>query len=130
MRLPGRRAVLPLVLYLLLGAALALGINEARDQAAATVMEDTAPLVASEVAAALDEQLVSDLLEGTPADRFRLIGELQDVTRRSTTVRSLEVVDRRGETFASETFERAARRAPLPAEGLGRRRARAPHGER
>ena len=122
MRLPWRRAVLPLVLYLVLVATLAWSINEALDQAAATVMDDTAHLVASEVAAALDEQLVSDLLEGTPADRFRLIGELQDVTSRSTTVRSLEVVDRRGEIFASERFERTAGRAPLPAEVFGSRR--------
>ncbi|HXT49966.1 MAG TPA: ATP-binding protein, partial [Thermoanaerobaculia bacterium] len=121
MRLPWQRAVLPLALYLLLVAALAWWTNEALDQAAATVMDDTAHLVASEVAAALDEQLVSDLLEGTPADRFRLIGELQDVTRRSTTVHSLEVVDRSGEIFASESFERTARRAPLPAEVFGSR---------
>src|ERR1044072_388000 len=84
MRLPWRRAVLPLVLYLLLVAALAWWINEALDQAAATVMEDTAHLVASEVAAALDEQLVSDLLEGTPAARLRLIGALQDEKRPAT----------------------------------------------
>src|SRR6185436_17626134 len=117
-----QRVLLPLVIYLLLVGAFAWFANEALDAAAATVMDDTAHLVASEVAAALDEQLVSDLLEGTSADRFRLIGELQDVTRRSTTVRSLEVVDRRGEIFASERFERAARRAPPPDEVFGSRR--------
>src|SRR6185295_7055076 len=69
-----------------------------------------------------DEQLVSDLVEGQPADRYRLIGQIQDLTKRSAVVRSLEVVDSRGEIFASETFVRAARRAPLPAEVFGSRR--------
>jgi len=122
MRLPLQRAVLPLVLYLLLVAALAWWANAALDAVAARVMDDTAHLVASEVAGALDEQLVSDLVEGQPADRFRLIGQIQDLTKRSAVVRSLEVVDSRGEIFASENFVRAARRAPLPAEVFGSRR--------
>lgn len=122
MRLPLQRAVLPLVLYLLLVAALAWWANEALDAVAARVMDDTAHLVASEVAGALDEQLVSDLVEGRPADRFRLIGQIQDLTKRSAVVRSLEVVDSRGEIFASESFVRTARRAPLPAEVFGNRR--------
>ena len=121
MRLPLQRAVLPLVLYLLLVAALAWWANAALDAVAATVMDDTTHLVASEVAAALDEQLVSDLAEGKPADRFRLIGQIQDVTRRSVMVRSLEVVDSRGEIFASESFVRTARRAPPPTQVFGSR---------
>ncbi|HEV8242349.1 MAG TPA: ATP-binding protein [Thermoanaerobaculia bacterium] len=130
MRLPLQRAVLPLVLYLLLIAALAWWANEALDAAAAAVMDDTAHLVASEVAAALDEQLVSDLLEGQPGDRFRLIGQLQQVTKRSAMVRSLEVVDGHGEIFASESFVRTARRAPVPAEVFGTRREPILHAER
>src|SRR6185369_16755025 len=117
-----QRAVLPLVLYLLLVAALAWWANAALDAVAARVMDDTAHLVASEVAGALDEQLVSDLVEGQPGDRFRLIGQLQQVTKRSAMVRSLEVVDSRGEIFASESFLRAARHASLPAEVFGSRR--------
>ena len=130
MRLPLQRAVLPLVLYLLLVAALAWWANEALDATAAAVMDNTAHLVASEVAGALDEQLVSDLVEGKPADRFRLIGQLQDLTRRSAMVRSLEVVDSRGEIFASESFVRTARRAPVPAEVFGSRRDPILHVER
>ena len=130
MRLPLQRAVLPLVLYLLLVAALGWWANEALDAVAARVMDDTAHLVASEVAGALDEQLVSDLVEGQPADRYRLIGQIQDLTKRSAVVRSLEVVDSRGEIFASENFVRATRRAPLPAEVFGSRRDPVLHLER
>lgn len=130
MRLPLQRAVLPLVLYLLLIAALAWWANAALDAVAARVMDDTAHLVASEVAGALDEQLVTDLVEGQPADRFRLIGQIQDLTKRSAMVRSLEVVDSRGEIFASENFVRATRRAPLPAQVFGSRRDPILHVER
>jgi len=130
MRLPLQRAVLPLVLYLLLVAALAWWANQALDAVSARVMDDTAHLVASEVAGALDEQLVADLVEGNPADRFRLIAQIQDLTKRSAMVRSLEVVDSRGEIFASENFLRAARRAPLPVEVFGSRRDPILHVER
>jgi signal transduction histidine kinase len=130
MRLPLQRALLPLVLYLLLVAALAWWANEALDAAASTVMDDTAHLVASEVAAALDEQLVNDLVEGKPGDRFRLIDQIRELTERSTTVRSLQVVDRQGEIFASESFVGTARRAPTPAQVFGSRREPILHGER
>jgi signal transduction histidine kinase len=130
MRLPWQRAVLPLALYLLLVAALAWWANDALDAAASTVMDDTAHLVASEVAAALDEQLVNDLVEGRPGDRFRLIDQIRELTERSATVRSLQVVDRQGEIFASESFVGTARRAPTPAEVFGSRREPILHTER
>ena len=93
-------------------------------------MDDTAHLVASEVAAALDEQLVADLVEGTPADRFRLVSQIVDLTRRSATVRSVQVVDGSGEVFASDDFTAVGRRAAPPAEVFGSRREPVLHAER
>jgi signal transduction histidine kinase len=116
MRLPLQRAVLPLLLYIIVVAVLAWWAYAALDTAAATIMEDTAGLVASEVGAALDAQAVSGLVEGTPADRFRLISQATKLTSRSATIRSAEVVDRRGEVFASDQFVAVGRRAPTPGE--------------
>lgn len=122
MRLPLQRAVLLLGLYLLVVAALAWWAKEALDTAAATIMDDTAHLVASEVAAALDEQVVADLVDGDRDGRFRLLNQISELTRRSATVRSLEVVDVRGEVFASGDFGAVGRRQPPPIQVFGERR--------
>ncbi len=119
MRLPLQRAVLPLLLYVVVVAALAWWASAALDAAAATVMEDTARLVASEVGAALDAQAVSGLVEGKPADRFRLISQVTKLTSSSSMIRSAEVVDRHGEVFASGEFVAVGRRAPTPEQVFG-----------
>src|SRR6185436_1593817 len=121
MRLALQRALLLLLLYSVVVAALAWWTNAALVATAATTMEDTARLVASEVGAAIDAQAVSGLVEGTPADRFRLISQATKLTSRSATIRSAEVVDRRGEVFASDEFVDVGRRAPTPAEVFGSR---------
>src|SRR5687767_3547533 len=110
MRLPLQRALLPLLLYVVVVAALAWWASAALDTAAATIMEDTARLVASEVGAALDAQAVSGLVEGKPADRFRLISQVTKLTSSSSMIRSAEVVDRHGEVFASGEFVAVGRR--------------------
>jgi signal transduction histidine kinase len=114
MRLPFQRAVLPFVLYLVVLAALGWWANEALDTAATTIMDETAHLVAWEVASALDDQVVAQLVEGAPDNRLRLVNQIFDLTRRSSTVRSLEVVDARGEVFASDDFIAVGRRADPP----------------
>lgn len=119
MRLPLQRAVLPLLLYVVVVAALAWWASAALDAAAATIMEDTARLVASEVGAALDAQAVSGLVEGKPADRFRLISQVTKLTSTSSMIRSAEVVDRHGEVFASGEFVAVGRRAPTPEQVFG-----------
>ncbi len=130
MRLPLQRAVLPLLLYLVVVAALAWWASAALDAAAATIMEDTARLVASEVGAALDAQAVSSLVQGTLADRLRLISQVTKLTSRSSTIRSAEVVDRHGEVFASGEFVQTGRRAPTPEQVFGSRPRRILLGER
>jgi signal transduction histidine kinase len=120
MRLSLQRAVLLLVAYLLVVAGLAWSANEALDAAATTIMDDTAHLVASEVAAALDEQVIGDLLQGDPPNRLRLLRQIFDLTRRSATVRSLEVVDERGEVFASNDFVAVGRRVAPASAVFGR----------
>jgi signal transduction histidine kinase len=114
MRLSFQRALVPLALYVLLLAGLGWWANEALDAAASAIMDDTAHLVASEVAATLDDQVVGELLQGNPANRLRLVNQIFDLTRRSDTVRSLAVVDENGEVFASDNFASVGGRAARP----------------
>lgn len=114
-----RSTALLLLLYLLAVAALAWWADEAVEDAAAEVMDETAHLVAMEVAAALDEEVIGELVAGDPANRIRLLNQLFALTRRSAMVRSLEVVDERGEVFASAQFEAIGRRLPTPREVFG-----------
>src|SRR5687767_14901127 len=109
MRLLLRSTGLLLLLYLLAVGGLAWWADAALEASAAAVMDDTAHLVASEVAAALDDEVVAELLQGDPGSRLRLLNQLFDLTRRSSMVRSLEVVDQRGEVFASGRFEQIGR---------------------
>ncbi|HEV8628995.1 MAG TPA: HAMP domain-containing sensor histidine kinase [Thermoanaerobaculia bacterium] len=109
-----QRGLLLLALYLLGVAALAWWANEALDAAATAVMDDTAHLVASEVAAALDEDVVSDLLGGDPGNRVRLLNQIFTLTRRSAMVRSVQVVDEHGEIFASSEFVSVGSRVATP----------------
>jgi signal transduction histidine kinase len=109
-----QRALLLLALYLLVVAALAWWANEVLDSTAHAVMNDTAHLVASEVAAALDEQVVTELVQGSPVNRRRLLHQIFDITRRSSMVRSLAVVDARGDVFASDDFVAVGRHLLTP----------------
>lgn len=114
MRLLLRSTGLLLAIYALVVAGLAWWTNAALEAASAAVMDDTAHLVATEVAAALDEEVVGELLGGSPANRIRLLNQIHDLTRRSAMVRSVEVVDARGEVFASDRFEAVGRRVQPP----------------
>ena len=119
MRLLLRSTGLLLAIYALVVAGLAWWTNAALEAASAAVMDDTAHLVATEVAAALDEEVVGELLGGTPANRISLLNQIYDLTRRSAMVRSVEVVDARGEVFASDRFEAVGRRVEPPARIFG-----------
>jgi signal transduction histidine kinase len=119
MRLAGQYSLLLLLFYLLAVGGLGWWARGAVDAAAATVMEDTAHLVATEVAAAVDGEVVGQLLEGAPQNRLRLLNQVFEMTQRSAVVRTLEVVDREGEVFASGQFEAIGRRLPTPAEVFG-----------
>src|SRR5688572_17392225 len=116
MRLSRQYSLLLLLFYLLAVTGLGWWARGALDAAAASVMEDTAHLVATEVAAAVDGEVVGQLLEGTPQNRIQLHHQVFDMTRRSAVVRSLEVVDRDGEVFASGQFEAIGRRLPPPSK--------------
>jgi signal transduction histidine kinase len=114
-RLARQVSLLLLISYLLAVVAIGWWARRTFDATTRRAMEDTARLVATEVAAALDEGVVAELLEGNPENRLRLLNQVFDVTRRSTMVRSLEVVDRSGEVFASGQFEAVGRQLPAPA---------------
>jgi signal transduction histidine kinase len=119
MRLAVQRGALLLAVYVAAVAALAWWLRDTVDDAARAVMDDTARLVASEVAAALDESVVTGLLQGAPADRLRLLNQTFEFTRRSTMVRSLQVVDAKGEVFASDEFIAVGRSVEPPEEIFG-----------
>lgn len=116
MRLARQYSLLLLLVYLLGVVGVGWWGDRALDAASQAVMQDTTRLVASEVAAALDEGVVVELLQGNPDNRLRLLNKVFDVTRRSAMVASLEVVDATGEVFASEQFEAVGRRTTPPAE--------------
>lgn len=110
MRLAVQRGVLLLAAYLAGVAALGWWLRATVDDEAAALMDETARLVASEVAAALDESVIAGLLQGSPAERLRLLNQTFEFVRRSTMVRSLQVVDASGEVFASDEFTAIGRR--------------------
>jgi signal transduction histidine kinase/uncharacterized membrane protein affecting hemolysin expression len=115
-RLARQYTLLLFLFYVVAVVGLGWWARGALDAASAAVMEDTAQLVAGEVAAALDEEVVNELLAGDPQSRIRLLNQLFDLTRRSQVVDSLEIVDGSGEVFASGQFEAIGRQVATPAD--------------
>ncbi len=120
MRLPLQRALWLLALYVLAVALLAWWADAALDDAAATIMDESAHLVASEVASALDDQMIDELLApASVTNRIDLLNQILDITKHSATVRFLEVVDGRGLVFASSDFVAVGRQTASPGELFG-----------
>ncbi|MBZ0111689.1 MAG: hypothetical protein K8J08_04440 [Thermoanaerobaculia bacterium] len=83
-------------------------------QASMTLMEETAHLIGSEIGNLLNDQLVDDLLHGGPSGRRTLLDQLSRLSRSSSMVLSVEVVDKEGEIFSSDRFEAIGRRLRPP----------------
>jgi signal transduction histidine kinase len=119
MRLATKSALALVVLYLALTGSLALWTDlELRSLTAAT-MERTAHLIGREVAVALKQMAVGDLLDPRPAARLRLYRSLGGMTVASQVVRSVDVVNAEGEVLASDEFRHIGTGRPTPERLFG-----------
>ena len=114
MRLSTKSALALIALYLALTGSLAVFTDlELRSLTAAT-MERTAHLIGREMAVALTQLPVGDLLDERPAARRRLYRSLGEMTVASQVVRSVDVVSGGGEVLASDEFTRIGTDRPAP----------------
>jgi len=105
MRLALKSTVALIALYLLILLGLGLWMEYELRSVASSLMEDTARLVGSEIAAAMSESALAQLLEGDPASRQRLTQIVSDLTTRSDVVASIAVVDEGGKVVVSDELE-------------------------
>jgi signal transduction histidine kinase len=104
MRLAVKSTAALVVLYLLILVCLALWMEHQLRSTANSLMEGTARLVGTEVAAAVSESALDQLLQGDPVTRERLTQVVSDLTQRSHVVASLSVVDS-GRVVVSDELE-------------------------
>jgi signal transduction histidine kinase len=114
MRLAVKSTVTLIGLYLLILAGVGLWMEHELRSVAGSLMEDTARLVGSEIAAAMSESALAQLLQGDPVTRQRLEQVVADVTARSHVVASLAVVDENGSVVVSDDME-VGRQLAMPA---------------
>jgi len=105
MRLAVKSTVALIGLYLAILCGLGLWMEYELRAVASSLMEDTARLVGSEIAAAMSESALAQLLEGDPASRQRLTQIVSDLTTRSDVVASIAVVDEGGKVVVSDELE-------------------------
>ena len=105
MRLAVKSTVTLTALYLLILGGLGLWMEYELRSVVGSVMEDTARLVGNEIAAALSESALAQLLQGDPATRQLLEQIVGDVTTRSHVVASIAVVDDSGRVVVSDDLE-------------------------
>ena len=115
MRLAVKSTVALIALYLLTLAGLVVWMEYELRSAATSLMEDTARLVGSEIAAAMSEPALDQLLlQADPATRQRFEQIVADLRERSDVVASMTVVDETGSVVVSDELE-AGRQLALPA---------------
>ena len=105
MRLAVKSTVTLTSLYLLILGGLGFWMESELRSVVGNVMEDTARLVGNEIAAALSESALAQLLQGDLATRQRLEQIVGDVTTRSHVVASIAVVDEGGRVVVSDDLE-------------------------
>lgn len=104
-----------LALYVVLIAGLIWWLRATIDGNTRTLIEETARLVGIEVATAINDEVVDDLLAGR-AGEADVLETIDDVARRSQLVRAVKVVDRDGKVIASDGSAGAEERLPAPGE--------------
>ncbi|MFN8627918.1 MAG: ATP-binding protein [Candidatus Binatia bacterium] len=114
MRLAVKSTATLIVLYLLVLVGLALWLDYQLRSTANSLMEGTARLVGTEVAAAMSESALEQLLQGDPETHERLAQAIAELTQRSHVVASLAVVDASGRVVVSDELE-AGRQLASPA---------------
>src|SRR5512136_1032869 len=88
--------------YVLVLGCLALWSEFEVRSVATSLMEDTANLVGSEIAGAMSESALAQLVQGDAATRQRLVQAIADVTARSNVVASITVVGDKGQVVVSD----------------------------
>lgn len=114
MRLAVRSTLTLFGLYLLVVLGLGVWMERRLRSAADSLMADTAELVGTEIAAALSETALEQLLQGDPDTRQRLVQIVSDLSRRSHVLAAVAVVDDSGRVVVSDDLE-AGRQLASPA---------------
>ncbi len=114
MRLAVKSTFTLIGLYLLILAGVGLWMERELSSVAGSLMEDTARLVGGEIAAAMSESALAQLLQGDPVTHQRLEQIVGDVTGSSHVVASLAVVDENGSVVVSDDLE-AGHQLAMPA---------------
>ncbi len=114
MRLAVKSTVTLIALYLLILGGLAIWMERELRSVAGSLMEDTARLVGGEIAAAMSESALAQLLQGDPATRQHLEQIILDLTTRSDVVAAIAVVDESGKVVVSDDID-VGRQLAVPA---------------
>jgi signal transduction histidine kinase len=113
MRFATKSTLTLLVVYLGLLGGLALWLDYQLRTMADTLMEGTARLVGREIATAMSESALDQLLHADPSARARLEQIVANLTARSDVVASIAVVDDTGTVVVSDDID-AGRQLAIP----------------
>jgi signal transduction histidine kinase len=113
MRLAVKSTVTLIAVYLLALVGLLVWTEYELRSVATSLMEDTARLVGSEIAAAMSEPALDQLLQADPATRLRFEEIVADLRQRSDVVASMTVVDENGRVVVSDEID-AGRQLAVP----------------
>jgi signal transduction histidine kinase len=105
MRLAVKSTVTLITLYLLALVGLVGWMEYELRSVATSIMGDTARLIGSEIAAAMSESALDQLLQADPATRERFEQIVTDLRQRSNVVASMTVVDDNGQVVVSDELE-------------------------
>jgi signal transduction histidine kinase/uncharacterized membrane protein affecting hemolysin expression len=106
MKLAAKSTVVALTVYVLLVGGFGLWMDQQRRSLARNLMEGTARLLGSEIAATISESAAEQLLRADSAAHQRLEQLVIDLTSHSEVIASITVVDAAGQVVASKDIER------------------------
>ncbi|MGH8337133.1 MAG: hypothetical protein ACRETL_10020, partial [Gammaproteobacteria bacterium] len=105
MRIAAKSTLIALVVFLALLAGFAVWTQYQLRSVAETLMGGTARLLGSEIAAAISESAVTQLLQADAAAHRQLEQTVEDLATHSDVVASISVVDGGGRVVASNDLE-------------------------
>lgn len=105
MHLAVRTTLVMLIIYVIALGGLAFLVERDLRSSVRGVMENTAHLVGNEVAAALHEPVMKQLLEGNREAREKLKKTIGSLIERSDIVTSIDVINKTGQIVASDNEE-------------------------
>ncbi len=116
MRVAAKTTLIVLILYILVLIGVGFWIENELRLTVRKLMEDTARLVGQEVATALHEQTMDQLLAGTTRTRQELRQSLKTATSLSAVLESLAVIDQAGKVVASDDQTLVGSQFAVPAK--------------